>query len=741
MAPCVGYISKEDYGEIIDGVIEFLSGDTRPILRELERKMREAAAEERFEEAARYRNRLLLGPAPRRAAGGGPARRRHVDVIGVAVEGDRAAVQVFPLRGGKMIDRYAFHLENVGGQDLTTVLEAFCLEYYGSAPACRRRSSCRRDAGDLAALERVPLRAARLARRGAAPRARREAAARGARGGERPARARVGRRPRPSAAAAARRGARGAARGAQPRGLPMRIECFDISTIQGESIVGSMVVFEDAVPKKAHYRKFGVRGAGRARTTSRRWREVISRRFARLARAGRAERLRRGLRGGAEPRRDRRRQGPALGGARGDAGVRPAARRRDRAREARWRRCSCRAAPTRSCSTATRRGCSCCSGSATRRTASRSASTASGARRKAFESIFDELPGRRAGAAPRAAAALRLGRALPGRHAGGARGRARRAGEDRARDLRAAAQGRRRVREHSTPARRPRRPARGAGCGDDGATRRRSRHDAGDSARRRTATFQSRARGKVLERLRHRRPAAGTTDAMFGAALDARRRSRCRRRRAACRSARPPATQLAERARRSSRRAASYKLASPSRRDAALAVAAITGQRCTSDRPNASYGAYAVPLASRRTASWKIELGGTVTFGPLTPEPELASRARRPTIASEVTAERADHPQLAIWVDDQRIARTSLPTSCCCTARRDRRRSPSGRHTVVTFAATQSSAGANAYVVQRLSSVGLGRPACGAGRAGSERAECQGDRREAPAIGVRRPSA
>src|SRR5436309_13294478 len=57
-APCVGYISQEDYREIVDGVIEFLSGETRPILRELERKMREAAAEERFEQAARYRNRL-----------------------------------------------------------------------------------------------------------------------------------------------------------------------------------------------------------------------------------------------------------------------------------------------------------------------------------------------------------------------------------------------------------------------------------------------------------------------------------------------------------------------------------------------------------------------------------------------------------------------------------------------------------------------------------------------------------
>ena len=57
-APCIGAISEAAYGEIIDGVVEFLSGETRPIRRALEGRMREAAAEERYEEAARYRNRL-----------------------------------------------------------------------------------------------------------------------------------------------------------------------------------------------------------------------------------------------------------------------------------------------------------------------------------------------------------------------------------------------------------------------------------------------------------------------------------------------------------------------------------------------------------------------------------------------------------------------------------------------------------------------------------------------------------
>ena len=89
LAPCVGYVSNEDYRRVIDSVIEFLSGETRPILRELEAKMKQAADDERFEEAARYRNRLF---AVRHLAERQAADKRAVgtiDVLGIAAEGDR----------------------------------------------------------------------------------------------------------------------------------------------------------------------------------------------------------------------------------------------------------------------------------------------------------------------------------------------------------------------------------------------------------------------------------------------------------------------------------------------------------------------------------------------------------------------------------------------------------------------------------------------------------------------------
>jgi excinuclease ABC subunit C len=282
LAPCVGYVSKEDYRRIIDGVVEFLSGETRPILRRLESRMKEAAAEQRFEEAARYRNRLrsVEHLAERQAAD-----RRSVgtiDVIGLAIEGDRAAVQVFPLRDGKLIDRHSFHLENVGGQDLATVLEQFCLEYYGSAPSVPPQIVVPRGAGDIAALEQF------LRER------------RGARVELRPAERGEKRRLQELAAENARVAlASDAAVSEQKRlrrvealeelrealnleSLPIRIECYDISTAMGQDNVGSMVVFQDGVAKKAHYRKFGIRGQ-EGMDDFAAMAEVISRRFARLS--------------------------------------------------------------------------------------------------------------------------------------------------------------------------------------------------------------------------------------------------------------------------------------------------------------------------------------------------------------------------------------------------------------------------------------------------------------------------
>jgi len=281
LAPCVGYVSKKDYREIIDRVIEFLSGETRPIMRELERKMKEASEHERFEEAARYRNRLF---AVRHLVERQAADKRSVgtvDVIGIAADGNRAAVQLFPLRDGRLIDRYGFHLENTGGQETGALVETFCLEYYGSAPSVPPQIVVPRDSGDTTALAeflterrgsrvevRAPVRGEKRRLQELATQNARLALESDALQTER-------RRLRRVEALEELREA------LNLESLPLRIECYDVSNIQGEAVVGSMVVFQDALPKKAHYRKFGVRGLD-GQDDYAALAEVISRRFSRL---------------------------------------------------------------------------------------------------------------------------------------------------------------------------------------------------------------------------------------------------------------------------------------------------------------------------------------------------------------------------------------------------------------------------------------------------------------------------
>jgi excinuclease ABC subunit C len=280
LAPCVGYVTKEDYREIIERVVQFLSGETRPVQRELEEKMHDAARRQEFEEAARYRNRLT---AVRHLAERQAADKRAigtVDVVGIAASGSTAAVQIFPLRGGRLVDRHTFYLENGAGEDVPQLLESFCLEYYGGAPSIPPLIVVPPDVGSTDALAGYlsDLRGSRVevrpSRRGEKRRLQELAQQNAELALESDAANRERKRLRRIEALEELREC------LNLESLPIRIECFDISNIQGESPVGSMVVFQDAVPKKAHYRKFGIKGV-EGQDDFAMMAEVISRRFAR----------------------------------------------------------------------------------------------------------------------------------------------------------------------------------------------------------------------------------------------------------------------------------------------------------------------------------------------------------------------------------------------------------------------------------------------------------------------------
>ncbi len=220
-APCVGYVSKEDYRRGIDGVIDFLSGRYRTIERELDQAMKQASDEQRFEDAARERNRL-------RAVRSLLERQRvandtvgTLDAIAVAVGSDgEANAQVFQVRDGVLSDRQSFYLDNESGAGIAEVAEAFILQYYASAMMIPPLLIVQRELTDTGALEAGADRAPRRGGRDPGRRARRQAPDPRARRAQRGARARPGEAPLRAPAPAARRGARRAPAGARPRHDP-----------------------------------------------------------------------------------------------------------------------------------------------------------------------------------------------------------------------------------------------------------------------------------------------------------------------------------------------------------------------------------------------------------------------------------------------------------------------------------------------------------------------------------------
>ena len=219
-APCVGYISKEDYRSNIDGVIAFLSGRYREIERRLEHEMNLASAEQRYEDAARERNRLravrqLL--ERQRVANDGTG---TLDAIAVAVGDSDANAQVLQVRDGVLSDRQSFYLDNAGEAELGEVAEAFILQYYAAAMLIPALVVVQHELPDPEALAAGAERATRGEGRGSRRRARRQAADPRARRAQRAARARSGEAAQRAAPPAAGRGARRSAGGARPRRDP-----------------------------------------------------------------------------------------------------------------------------------------------------------------------------------------------------------------------------------------------------------------------------------------------------------------------------------------------------------------------------------------------------------------------------------------------------------------------------------------------------------------------------------------
>jgi excinuclease ABC subunit C len=260
-APCVGYISKEDYRANVDTIVDFLSGRYRQIERVLEQGMKRASDAQEFEQAATYRNKLKAVRSLLERQRVANESVGTLDAIAVATEEADANAQVFQVRDGVLADRQSFYLENAARRDEAEVTEEFVLAYYASALAVPPQVIVPKEltqtgvlAEALSERRGAPVQV-RHAERGDKRRIH-ELATRNARLALDQDRLRSERRRSQRIEALD-----GLQRALGMETIPMRIECFDISNLMHAHTVASMVVFEGGAPKKSDYRRFGIREA------------------------------------------------------------------------------------------------------------------------------------------------------------------------------------------------------------------------------------------------------------------------------------------------------------------------------------------------------------------------------------------------------------------------------------------------------------------------------------------------
>lgn len=284
--PCIGAVDKAGYRQVVSGLAAFLEGDSERVLEQLNQQMQTAAENWQFERAAQLRDQI-------RAAQGIVERQKIVsgkqedeDVIAFAQDErtGEACVQVFFIRRGKLIGRESFVLEGVPPDANGELIGAFVKQFYDEAAFVPPSIVLPKDLDERKIIEQW---------------------LRGRRGGQKVTLAVPKRGPKHELLQMASENATATLQSLQAQwqadtnrqtqainelqealglqGPPSRIECFDISTLQGTNTVGSMVVFAKGAPVKSDYRRFNVKGRGSLGEPDdyASMREVLRRRFRR----------------------------------------------------------------------------------------------------------------------------------------------------------------------------------------------------------------------------------------------------------------------------------------------------------------------------------------------------------------------------------------------------------------------------------------------------------------------------
>ena len=276
-APCQGYISQEEYGKAVNEVLRFLNGNYDAVLKELEEKMNAASESLEFERAIEYRELIssVRKVAQKQKITDSSGEDR--DILAVAAEEEDAVVQVFFIRGGRLIGRDHFYLRISKGESPSEILNSFVMQYYAGTPFIPAELMLQDEVEDRELLEewlsskRGQKVAIKVPKKGTKEKlvelARENALLVLSKDKERLKRE------------------EGRTIGAVKEIAALldldkivRMEAYDISNTNGFESVGSMVVYERGRPKRNDYRKFKIRGIQGADDYGS-MREVLTRRF------------------------------------------------------------------------------------------------------------------------------------------------------------------------------------------------------------------------------------------------------------------------------------------------------------------------------------------------------------------------------------------------------------------------------------------------------------------------------
>lgn len=288
-APCVGRVDADEHRDIVDDFCQFVSGQSGPLIKKLEREMARASAAMEYERAAVIRDDIgALQQAMSKNAivlGDGT----DADVIALAEDPLEVAVQIFHVRGGRVRGERGWVADRVDDIDTAGLVEQFLLQLYAAPddadspeqPQLPREilvPALPPSVDSLTALfseRRQAQVAIRVPQRGD-KRTLLETVARNA--GETLVRHKTS---RAGDLSTRNRALEEIQEALELPTAPLRMECFDISNLQGTEVVASMVVFEDGLPRKSEYRRFVIRGVDGQNDVAA-MKEVITRRFRRL---------------------------------------------------------------------------------------------------------------------------------------------------------------------------------------------------------------------------------------------------------------------------------------------------------------------------------------------------------------------------------------------------------------------------------------------------------------------------